>query len=459
MKENIAEKAIKIGSILFFGIIVFIYVIQLKPVTRTYSQNLSIMILYLILIISLFNLYLCISRSLLFQGITWSFWVVFLCIAPLVQIKTNRFPLYADVSPKNSQTSVNLILLATVALWFSTLSKKNLQTNRVKNLRFDTSSDRFIIILTAINLVTFFIIVMRSSIKVYLLTRYEFESAIKLALFNQQIGLLVTVICESSALICASYFLLNRNHVSFRSANGFMRLLIIAEAIYVNNPISSSRLGFVAMLIVIALSMGRIKRSLVQYFLLSIVPFYLFIFPILDRFRYRNVRIKKVGFFDSFLNPDFDSFQQFSNTVAFVQERGFQMGKQIIGAFLLFIPNELWQSKPTPSGPLVATTTNLRFTNISSPIPAEAYIDFGIIGVFCYSIIIGYLLSRADAYIITAEGNAEFRSIPVVLLIAFSGQVALLLRGSLIGVAGTSILMFLYYCLYRLLSSNLKPSS
>jgi hypothetical protein len=227
-----------------------------------------------------------------------------------------------------------------------------------------------------------------------------------------------------------------------------LRTFFILQTVYVNNPISSSRLNFIAMSIVIILSIGKVRENLIRYLILSIVPFYVFIFPLLDKFRYRKVLSKKTGLYETFLNPDFDAYQQLSNTITFVEERGYQLGEQILGAIMLFVPNEFWTSKPIPSGPLVASTVNLRFTNVSSPIPAESFIDFGFVGVMIYAFVIGNLIFRVDRFIKKKEKLKEFSSIPLILLLTLSGQLTLLLRGALIGVAGPSILILLIYFLY-----------
>jgi hypothetical protein len=311
-----------------------------------------------------------------------------------------------------------------------------------------SESENFIRALSSLALLSFLIIVNRSSLSVFLLTRYEFEKATQSALINPQLSLIVIYLCKITSIICASYFLMNITRNAARRSGSLLRYLFISQAVYVNNPISSSRLNFMAMLLVIILSMGKVSANLIRYLILSIVPFYLFMFPLLDRFRYRKVLSKKTGLYETLLNSDFDAYQQLLNTITFVEERGYQMGKQILGAIMLFVPNEFWTLKPIPSGPLVASTVNLRFTNVSSPIPAESFIDFGFVGVIIYAIVIGKLTFLADRYIKQKEKLKEFSSIPLILLLTLSGQLTLLLRGALIGVAGPSILILLIYFLY-----------
>jgi hypothetical protein len=439
------------ARILSFALILTIfllYIVLLEDRSMPIYQNLSLMLLYIIFAICSIGFYLSISKAYLFQGITWSFWMTFLCIAPIVQIKMNKFPLQADTSATNNQLSVIIILIATIFLLIgSTLPSKDRKSALLIN-NGGNKSENFIRALSLLALLSFLVIVFRSSLSVFLLTRYEFEQATQYAFINPQVGLIVVNLCRMTSVICASYFLMNSKSDGLRRLGPLLRTFFILQAVYVNNPISSSRLSFIAMLIVIILSIGKVRENLIRYSILSIVPFYLFIFPLLDRFRYRNVLSKKTGLYETFLNPDFDAYQQLSNTITFVEERGYQMGEQFLGAIMLFVPNEFWTSKPIPSGPLVASSVNLRFTNLSSPIPAESFIDFGFVGVIIYAFVIGKLIFRVDRYIKKKEILKEFSSIPLILLLTLSGQLTLLLRGALIGVAGPSILIMLIYFLY-----------
>ena len=449
MRAKTLEQAAKLLCSLLLLVLTFTYILGLNYENMPLSQGITLIVLYLIFIISSLNLYKAVANGLLFNGLAWRFWLVFLCIAPMVQIKTNRFPLSSDSTPENNQLGVLIILVATVFLWLGNITYHQPKEVKKVNASNSANSQKYISLLAFVSLVCFFVISIRSSFGVFLLTRYEYENATRYALFSPQITLIVVSLCKIASIVCASYFILNRERDSFKGIGGCFKIFIILEAIYVNNPISSSRLGFVAMLTVLVLSWGKIHPNLIRFITLSIVPFYLFLFPFLDRFRYEKILTKKSGVYESLINPDFDAYQQLSNTVAFVHAQGFQMGKQFAGAILLFVPNEFWQSKPIPSGPLVATSANLRFTNVSSPIPAEAFIDFGIAGVIAYTMLIGYLISRADRVLLASQKRGSFSSISLVLLLAISGQISLLLRGALIGVAGPSILVFLFFASFK----------
>jgi hypothetical protein len=448
MKLKLLTGTARVMSLALILTIFLLYIVLLEHRNMPVYQNLSLMLLYIIFVFCSIGLYLSISKAYLFQGITWSFWITFLCIAPIVQIKMNKFPLRADTSPTNNQLSVVIILIATIFLLIGSIlqSKDGIPMLIINN--GGNKSENFIRALSLLALISFLLIVFRSSLSVFLLTRYEFEQATQDALINPQVGLIVVYLCKTTSTICASYFLMNSKSDALSRSGPIMRAFFISQAVYVNNPISSSRLGFIAMLIVIVLSVGKISENLVRYLILSIVPFYLFIFPLLDRYRYRSVLSKKTGLYEAFLNSDFDAYQQLSNTISFVEERGYQMGEQLLGAIMLFVPNEFWTSKPIPSGPLVASAVNLRFTNLSSPIPAESFIDFGFVGVMIYAFVIGNLIFRVDRFIQKKVKMKDFSSIPLILFLTLSGQLALLLRGALIGVAGPSIMILIIYFLY-----------
>lgn len=448
MKLNVFTGSFRVMSLTLILTIFLVYIVLLEDTNMSLEHNLSLFLLYIIFAFCSVGLYLSISKAYLFQGITWSFWITFLCIAPIVQIKMNHLPLRADTSPTHNQLGIIIILISTVFLLIGSIfQSKDMNSILIIN-NGGSESENFIRALSSLALLSFLIIVIRSSLSVFLLTRYEFEKATQSALINPQLSLIVIYLCKITSIICASYFLMNITRNAARRSGSLLRYLFISQAVYVNNPISSSRLNFMAMLLVIILSMGKVSANLIRYLILSIVPFYLFMFPLLDRFRYRKVLSKKTGLYETLLNSDFDAYQQLLNTITFVEERGYQMGKQILGAIMLFVPNEFWTLKPIPSGPLVASTVNLRFTNVSSPIPAESFIDFGFVGVIIYAIVIGKLTFRADRYIKQKEKLKEFSSIPLILLLTLSGQLTLLLRGALIGVAGPSILILLIYFLY-----------
>jgi hypothetical protein len=132
MKMAVKAKNLELVAKSFCGLLIllltYVYLLRLDNQNMPISQNITLMALYIIFAISCLNLHKSVARGLLFNGITWSFWLVFLCIAPIVQIKMNRFPLSVDTTPENNHSGVLIILVASIFLWLG-----NISSNRPKD--------------------------------------------------------------------------------------------------------------------------------------------------------------------------------------------------------------------------------------------------------------------------------------------------------------------------------------
>jgi len=100
--------------------------------------------------------------------------------------------------------------------------------------------------------------------------------------------------------------------------------------------------------------------------------------------------------FAAFATKDFDGFQQSINAFEFVNAEGHSWGLYFLSALLVFIPRSIWTWKATPASIDVASNHGYSFTNLSLPINAELYIDFGWIGVIVLFFIVGWTFARLD---------------------------------------------------------------
>jgi hypothetical protein len=80
-------------------------------------------------------------------------------------------------------------------------------------------------------------------------------------------------------------------------------------------------------------------------------------------------------------SQDFDGFQQTINAVRLVDDLGHSFGSYTASGVLYFVPRDVWQSKESPASIDVATHRGYSFTNLSLPIQAELFVDFGIVGM------------------------------------------------------------------------------
>lgn len=119
----------------------------------------------------------------------------------------------------------------------------------------------------------------------------------------------------------------------------------------------------------------------------------LFVFPFLGNFRYFSGDISFEFSLDYLNTMNFDASQEF---MILMNYHFVTYGKQLLGALLFFIPRAIWHGKPVGSGATLASLQPGAWANISMPFIGEGYINFGVIGVFMFTIVLAVLASLAD---------------------------------------------------------------
>jgi len=144
--------------------------------------------------------------------------------------------------------------------------------------------------------------------------------------------------------------------------------------------------------------------------------------------------------FEHFNGLHYDAWQSIPATINFTEINGLSFGYQALGSLLFFVPRSIWVSKPVSSATLVGGYLvdyhNLWFDNISVSLPAEGYIDFGILGVVMISILLARLLSFLDSLI-------EYSGLMRIFSIFFAFYLFFVLRGSLLPAFAYGIAAFI----------------
>ena len=108
-------------------------------------------------------------------------------------------------------------------------------------------------------------------------------------------------------------------------------------------------------------------------------------------------QMKGGGITNAFNTLNYDAFFNFKTTINYVNYNGFSFGYQLLGGLLFFIPRSFWVSKPVSSGELVGDYLvdefGFNFTNLSNPFVSESFLNFGVLGVVLYAIILAHVLS------------------------------------------------------------------
>ena len=98
------------------------------------------------------------------------------------------------------------------------------------------------------------------------------------------------------------------------------------------------------------------------------------------------------GIGKTFNTLHYDAFANINATIGYVNVNGLSYGVQLLSALLFFIPRSFWVSKPISTGQLIGEDLidnyGFNFSNLSNPIVSEGYINFGILGVLFFALVL-----------------------------------------------------------------------
>jgi len=129
---------------------------------------------------------------------------------------------------------------------------------------------------------------------------------------------------------------------------------------------------------------------------------------------------------------DFDGFQSIVNISLYIQDNGFELGRNLISAVLFFVPRAIW-NKAEPLGTAAANHMGYIYTNLSAPIYGEFYADYGLLSLILGMGIVGYGIRRYDIYYNNCARTKRF-GVGVLITGVLAGYLIILLRGSLLAV-------------------------
>jgi hypothetical protein len=117
-----------------------------------------------------------------------------------------------------------------------------------------------------------------------------------------------------------------------------------------------------------------------------------------------------------FAGKDFDGFQQIVNSIVYVHDAGYSLGRYTISALFFFVPRSLWHWKATPSAIDVAAHRGYWFTNLSMPVHSEVFLEFGLVGVLAFAVALGYAWARIDTAWLTRPAGISAWLVPYMSL-------------------------------------------
>jgi hypothetical protein len=401
----------------------------------------------------------------LFEMMFWGYSYMFLCLAPLAQLRENEWP---STVPRVDVTFVGaaaLIALVGCCAFLAGAGLDNVMSQRrlcraAKRAR-DEVERLFTINFSRTMLLSAFAIL----VNVYYLsnvgwiqflkTREESYAAYDLVWKPGSLGMM-TRACSYMALLVA-FIALMRYRREAKSAREVgkeisptvvrsnMALIVIIGILLANsmNPISNARYLSGTAILAAGTAFGLFATG--QRFRLTSYGFLtglLLIFPLADAFRYsQSGELKSNNPIRSLLSPDYDSFAELMNGYLVGAREGIVPGKQFSGVLAFWVPRALWTNKPVDTGIYIANERGYAFTNLSAPLWIEFYLNGGWLALVIGMLALGYGLHRWDTRL---NGQFEVYGMPGLLACILPFYMLILLRGSLIQAAPYLFFIFVF---------------
>ncbi|WP_424215390.1 hypothetical protein ACN20G_06095 [Streptomyces sp. BI20] len=393
------------------------------------------------------------SRRKLLQGSFWLFVYMALGVAPLAQAVLGQVPTPV-VGPRSDLTwAIALILIGCIAFDVGVLLARHRPAERAGGSRKErqpimTHRRRMYLLAVLAFLGGAAFVMKLGGPAVFFSSRQEIIAGIEEAGVSNDDGQAGQALLRGFGTVPALLALLLYTRWLITSSIARRKPVVIATwaglavlNIIVNNPISNPRYWFLTVMFALLFTVFPTSAAMYRVALSMAVVVALLLFPFADRFRYdeKNYRpVETTSFLEPMALKDYDQVGMFANTVTFSDSGpGHFYGRQLAGSIFFAVPRSLWEGKPKDTGVMVGQWMGTVNTNLSSPIWAELWLDFGPLGMTAGLMGMGYASARVDRrYARRATRRTPPGSLISVVVPLVAGYSFILLRGPLLQASG-----------------------
>ncbi|KZZ06692.1 hypothetical protein A3746_16560 [Oleibacter sp. HI0075] len=372
------------------------------------------------------------------------FMLMFIAYPAMVQVGLSIYP-WRSVGYSSQELADAFVVLAVAMLSFSVASFRFRKYNVIKTQSVSDIQQYYKYFVTVLTLCLFIIPFVGMSL--LLSDRSVIGDLSNETGVRQQF----VYIGRSLSLFVMLYFLvLSRNDL--RNVKYWLAFAVSLVVFFIfNYPAAVPRfqlLGCLLAVLAVFVSFFRVDIKLIL--LISFVFFLFYFFPSIKMLGYGGdvsdviLYMLELDIREYILRVDFDAFMQIVDTVSYAKSEGYRYGYNFLGVLLFFVPRGIWPQKPIDSGDLVSTYHGYYYNNVSSPLPAEAYISFGIIGVVLVFYIFSLYIRKIEAYVRCCDITG-YVGISLLLYFMLIGYSVIIMRGALNGVAPQFASAFLAY--------------
>ena len=358
-----------------------------------------------------------------FAMIHWCFNLLFFFFAALEQYMNNSFP-WVEYRSDEVVTVANLLLL----IWTAGIligQYGNIKGFRTSLFSLDKNIEimnNFIFVLVA------FLVMMWRVKNVGLLNLMARSTSGQYISDNGSISMLVETSVQAVAYFSTALVVLKN-----KKRRTKLPIIIICLTCLVISYPPSGIARFAAAAIYLGLMLtwfDMFKKT--NLFVFVLLGAFSIAMPLLNAFRsvaFADVNLEQLlnsivnNFSRMWLSGDYDAYTMFTLAIDHVQVHGMTWFYQLLGVILFWVPRAIWKNKPVGSGHYIAEKLGWSFKNLACPLPAEAYMNFGIIGIVVFSIALGRIMKKIDALYWKKTGDENVRRIdtlyPVLIVLFF----------------------------------------
>ena len=414
----------------------------------------------------------------LFEVMFWSYTYMFLCLAPLAQLRENEWP---GTVPRMDNTYIVAGALIVIVGCGTFLAGAGLDrvTSMRRTLRavkrapdiatglFSVNNSRTVVLCAFAVLLNLYYLSQTGWLQ-FMHSRYEAQDIGALVFPTESAGVVLRA-CSYMALLVAFITLIRfRNEakmalrlgedVSARVMRSNTALLWVIGLLLADNmnPISNARYQSGTAMLAAATAYGLFAT--VRRFRLTSLGFLaalLVVFPLADAFRVsQTAELKTSNPIQSLMSDDYDSFAQLMNGYLIAARDGIVPGRQFYGVLLWWVPRGMWPDKPVDTGIFIANMRGYGFTNLSAPLWVELFLNGGWLVLAVGMFALGFGLHRWDTGL-----NSQFESyhMPSVLGCILPFYMLILLRGSLLQAASFLFFILVFAAFVRQSNPKARP--
>ncbi|ELC8465868.1 O-antigen polymerase [Clostridium perfringens] len=370
------------------------------------------------------------------DGIVWLFMLIFMSFAPLIQYFNNSFPweggnCFSDII----LIKTNLIILFFILVYSIArkIIKSKIEKFKVRKKVLIINNEKIILNFG------FYISIILTLYIVYKtgFTNLFSRSTNNIEIGNSSILLVIDNTFRAFPLIVFSMMYIYK-FINGKSYNKWKVIILLFFSVLINFPTGLPRFQMAAIYIGLMIILKRNFNN--KYFFKILIIFgILIIFPLINVFRYNtindivNLNMSLPNPVEDFLKGDFDSYSMIVRCINYINLNGSTLGYQLLGNIFFFIPRTFWNLKPVGSGVFIATNLGWNFKNVSFPYIAEGIINFGILGLILFAIVLAYFNTILDLRYKFSIGNKSGKlEIIQVFYPYIIGFIFFIMRGDLL---------------------------